>query len=406
MRTPCMLAAATATFLFALPARAHIQMQSPTARYKQDNNGLKDAPCGSGVATNAITPLVPGQSLTVTWKESISHAGHFRIALAAKESDFTEPTSLDIPSSLPDWDLADGIQDKTGTQTYNQVVKIPDKECPACVLQLLQIMSTGTDGTNTGPFSGVYHACADVSILASNAGDAGATADASAGTDALKLDARRSTDALSSAGGAMGSGGASGNGGDMGVGGTAGEAGNGGQEGTGGATGSGGNAGSGGVSPMGGNGSGGTSSSSTGGHGAGSGGEGGKGGKGGEGGTTADYGGSAGTASGGAAATGGHANTGGTGGTSNQASDNAAASGCSCRVGSQPRRPRDGLGVVAAAFAGLLLVRIRGRMGRRRRSASRREATVGMPSDDRAARGTARMPPTDPGGPGGPCPRR
>jgi hypothetical protein len=203
---------ATLSLLFALPAWAHIQLQSPTARYKQDNNGLKDGPCGSGTASNVVTPLVPGQNLTVTWKESVGHAGHFRIALSAKASDFTTPSNLDVPTTLPDWDLADGIQDKTGTQTYNQVVKIPDEECPACILQLIQVMSGGTDGTNTGTFNGNYFACADVSILASNAtADAGATGGSDARADALRVDGRPS-DASGAAGGSPGAGGTGGQG--------------------------------------------------------------------------------------------------------------------------------------------------------------------------------------------------
>ena len=160
-------------------AEAHIRLASPLPRYVQDDTGLKTGPCGSGTATGKVTPLVPGQILTVSWKESISHAGHFRIALSASVGDFTEPTDLSIPATPPAWDLADGIADKTGTQTYTQDVLIPNQECPACVLQLLQVISTGTDGTNTGPFSGVYHACADVSISTANA-DGGTKLDAAA----------------------------------------------------------------------------------------------------------------------------------------------------------------------------------------------------------------------------------
>jgi MYXO-CTERM domain-containing protein len=143
--------------------------------------------------------------LTVTWKESVSHAGHYRIALAASESEFVEPKDLGVPSTLPSWDLADGIQDKTGTQTYSQSVQIPQVECPTCVLQLLQVMSAGTDGTNTGSFSGVYHACADVSIV-TGAGDAGASPEVGApdmrrtdlaAPDTSTIDLRASPDGLS-----------------------------------------------------------------------------------------------------------------------------------------------------------------------------------------------------------------
>jgi hypothetical protein len=246
-------------------ARAHIQLTSPQPRYVQDNNGLKTAPCGSGSRTGAVTKLSPGQTLTVTWKESVSHAGHYRIALAASESEFVEPKDLSVPSTLPSWDLADGIQDKTGTQTYSQSVQIPQVECPTCVLQLIQVMSAGTDGTNTGSFSGVYHACADVSI-ATGAGDAGASPDVGppdtrrpdlAAPDTSTIDLRASPDGLStndglsvSTGGAGGSGTGGNtvttmaNGGGSGAGEAAGgKASSGGSSGAGGSSGSGGSAG-------------------------------------------------------------------------------------------------------------------------------------------------------------------
>jgi len=243
MRTVFFVATLLPCLVTASLAEAHIQLMSPTARYIQDDNGLKAAPCGSGTKTGTITPLVPGQTLTVTWKESVSHAGHFRIALSANQSDFVEPTSLAIPTTLPSWDLADGIQDKTGNQTYDQTVQIPNVECPACVLQVIQVMSTGTDGTNTGPFSGVYHACADLNISTGN-GDGGTARDAVVVADARPDVATRDNaddhavarDTAQPSGGTMGMGG---NGsGDIGVGGSA--------AGTGGSTGNGGSKGSGG----------------------------------------------------------------------------------------------------------------------------------------------------------------
>ena len=224
-------------------ALAHIELQSPTARFVQDSNGLKTAPCGSGMKTGTVTPLVAGQTLVVSWKESVSHSGHYRIALSAHDSDFVEPTSLDIPTTLPAWDLADGIPDKTGTQNYMQSVQVPSTPCAACVLQLLQVMGAGTDGTNSGPFSGVYHACADVAISAGGP-------DAATGPDAA-MDSKAAPDLSggradsssggSDAGGAGGVAGAAGVGGSMSGGGAAGAGGTGGGAGSGGASATGGN---------------------------------------------------------------------------------------------------------------------------------------------------------------------
>ena len=342
MRPPFFVAALFPCLVSARLAEAHIRLTSPTARYVQDDNGLKTGPCGSGTATGTVTPLVPGQTLTVTWKESVSHAGHYRIALSANASDFTEPTSLAIPTTLPSWDLADGIQDKTGTQTYSQAVQIPSTECPACVLQLLQIMSAGTDGTNTGTFSGVYHACADVKISSTN-GDAGTARDGATVAD-MRLDVglQDSPDGNgvhtdTAAGGATGTGG-SGSGGN-GIGGSmsgaggamsAGGSGTGGSSvGAGGAT-SKGSEGSGGTA----GGNGGTFASATGGNGGSAGGSGGGGSAGGSAGHVASTGGSSGSGgatSGGIA--GNSAGSGGRGGPS-ETSPASSPSGCSCQLGS------------------------------------------------------------------------
>lgn len=169
----------TAALHLASPAVAHLQLTSPAARYVQNDSGLKTSPCGSGSATRTVTKLIPGQVLSVTWKESVPHGGHYRIALSAKESDFVAPTSLAVAEPRPAWVLADGIADQPGTRTYTETVKLPEQECPACVLQLIQVMSSGTDGTNSGSFSGVYYACADLAIAAAN-GDGGAVAEVAA----------------------------------------------------------------------------------------------------------------------------------------------------------------------------------------------------------------------------------
>ena len=190
-------------------ALAHIELQSPTARFVQDSNGVK---------TGMVTPLVAGQTVIVRWKESVSHSGHYRIALSAHESDFVEPTSLTVPTTLPAWDLADGIPDKTGTQDYMQTVQIPSLPCAACVLQLLQVMGAGADGTNSGPFSGVYHACADVAISAGGP-DAATGADAAADSSTAPDLHEGKADASGGASGAGGTRGGAAVGGDMGSGG-------------------------------------------------------------------------------------------------------------------------------------------------------------------------------------------
>lgn len=259
------LALAAACLLQAGAARAHIELISPPDRFT--NNSLSPGPCGSGMRSNKPpTKLVPGQTLTVSWKEVVGHAGHYRIALSARESDFTDPTSMTIPNPSPSWVLLDGIQDKTGTQTYSQAVQIPDKECPTCVLQVIQVASGGNDGTNTGSLFAIYHACADVSITG-GAADGGLPQDALGIPDAARGDAHAAMGgATGGAAGQGGSGGASASNGGS-TGGTGGAAGHeAGSSGSGGASRATGGQGEGGSVSSGSSSSGSTSASGSGGH--------------------------------------------------------------------------------------------------------------------------------------------
>lgn len=251
MRPLALASLAVATFAFAAlcpgTAAAHLRLDAPTARFSYSANGIKTGPCATGTRTNMVTTFRPGETVVVKWTETVGHAGHYRIALSANESDFVAPTSLTVPMTKPAWVLVDGIADKAGTNVaYEQSITLPAQECPSCVLQVIQVMGTGTDGstTNKGNFDGNYFVCADLRIV--EGGGAGGAGGGGAG-------------GRSGAGG----GGATGTGGRTGMGGRGGSAGSGtGGAGTGGATGSGGTpAGSGGTV----GGSGGATSSGTGG---------------------------------------------------------------------------------------------------------------------------------------------
>ncbi len=189
---------------------AHLQLMAPPARFVYTANGIKTSPCGSGTRTNTVTPYRPGDIVPVTWKETVGHGGHFRIALSATESDFVAPTNLAIPATKPTWVLLDGIMDKTGTMNYTEMVTLPNQECPACVLQVIQVMS-GTDGGNTGTFSGNYFTCADLRITASATGTGGAGG--STGSGGRGGGGTTGTGGRGATGGATGSGGATSTGG-------------------------------------------------------------------------------------------------------------------------------------------------------------------------------------------------
>ncbi len=154
------LSIALATLLASPPARAHVRLVSPTSRYVDE---MKSAPCGrlGGTRSANVTTFRPGQTVTVVFDEIIDHPGYFRIAFDPSGdgalapptwngSDWANPPGVSV--------LADRIAD--GIATHGQVsVVLPDLECAACTLQLIQVM------TDKPPYDGVddfYFQCADL----------------------------------------------------------------------------------------------------------------------------------------------------------------------------------------------------------------------------------------------------
>lgn len=168
--------------LVAVPsaASAHITLTSPKPRTAEQ----KEGPCGeagSKRGTN-VTRFASGEKITVTWKETVPHPGHFRISFDAEgQSGFVDPKTATEMNSAPTV-LVDDIADKTGTQTYSQEVTLPDVECENCTLQLIQLM---TDKPPYGDGNDLYYQCADIALSrsATPAADAGSSS-GSSGTPA------------------------------------------------------------------------------------------------------------------------------------------------------------------------------------------------------------------------------
>src|SRR5690349_15823410 len=63
-------------------ADAHIHLTNPLSRTDLPTGDQKEQHCGvlNGTRTDRVTTYQPGQTITVTWQETINHPGHFRIA--------------------------------------------------------------------------------------------------------------------------------------------------------------------------------------------------------------------------------------------------------------------------------------------------------------------------------------
>src|SRR5437867_12206756 len=158
-------------------AHAHFILVTPDSWMSQDSSGFPEklGPCGDeggGTPTGNVTAFHPGQTISVTINEVITHPGHYRVALAVDNRSELPPEPMVTPKagdpcasaaiqSAPTFPiLADNVlphtQSFAGPQTF--VVTLPnDVTCTKCTLQVLEFMSSH-------PAPCFYHHCADISI--------------------------------------------------------------------------------------------------------------------------------------------------------------------------------------------------------------------------------------------------
>jgi hypothetical protein len=198
----------------ALPALAHISLEEAgTHKSRYGDAELKSGPCGKagGVArgTNIYT-YAPGQKITVSLIETITHPSYFRFAFDNDGDDaFIEPASIlpidpnrkcpdgpgdhcgmsdfyNSPAVLPNMDNLNPHITAAAAMRYTWEVTLPDVECNSCTLQVIQVMQ---DDLAHGPYDptpgvgveDIYHQCIDI-VLKRSAGDAGTDGSSDAGT--------------------------------------------------------------------------------------------------------------------------------------------------------------------------------------------------------------------------------
>ncbi len=204
--TVVLLAPATANahFYIDYPDASIYPGPSPAPWWNQDSLGSpqKLGPCGDeddgtnagGGPTGVVTPFAPGETVTLQWTEVISHAGWFRIALAADRNSFVDPpiqvdsngnsadAGIEEPPVLPV--LADGVYRHAigGLKTWPPyTITLPTTPCAKCTIQIIQVMldhhsNLGNlpDGA-PNPDGFLYHHCMDISIGATDGGGSGSS---------------------------------------------------------------------------------------------------------------------------------------------------------------------------------------------------------------------------------------
>jgi hypothetical protein len=144
-----------------------------------------------------VTTYRPGETITVTWMETIHHTGWYRISFQPNGDVFEIPPASNGPagngtaSNYPTENLTGMTDPVTGSiiladripdGTLSMQVTLPDMECNNCTLQFIQVMTDKPPYTTDAASDDIYFNCADLT-LANNAPDAGMVTTPDAGMD-------------------------------------------------------------------------------------------------------------------------------------------------------------------------------------------------------------------------------
>jgi hypothetical protein len=195
-----------ALLLVPVSAAAHIHLTAPQSRIDTlAGQDQKEQHCGvlNQARTTRVTTFKPGETITVTWMETINHPGWFRISFQPNGDVFRIPPASNgdavnnmgqtVASNMPTEDRT-GMTDETGAivlkdriadGTLSTTVTLPDMECNNCTLQFIQVMIDKMPYTTDAASDDIYFNCADITLSAGaampDAGGGGVDQDASNG---------------------------------------------------------------------------------------------------------------------------------------------------------------------------------------------------------------------------------
>lgn len=201
LRTFLSVGLSAGLFLIASGARAHTSLeQAGTHLSRYGDAEIKVGPCGraNGTRGTNVYTYAPGETITVTVKEYVSHSGYYRIAFDDDgDDDFADPASIEPENGRtctanPDdhCGAADYFNNATvlmdhlnphaqaifTTPTYTWEVTLPNVECDNCTLQIIQVMTENGKAPYNPSAPGendIYYTCID--LVLQGAGGTGAT---------------------------------------------------------------------------------------------------------------------------------------------------------------------------------------------------------------------------------------
>jgi len=198
-----------------LTAAAHIHLTTPLARTDSLDGDQKDEHCGviGQARTTRVTTYKPGQTVMISWLETVNHTGWYRIALQPNGDVFpipqpsNGPSGVGVPSTYPTLnqegttDAATGaiiLKDRIPDGMLMTQVTMPDIECNNCTLQFIQLMN---ETATYEPAEDIYFNCADI-VLANGAPGAPDAGPGAGDTDAGTGGTSATTGGCSTGGGA------------------------------------------------------------------------------------------------------------------------------------------------------------------------------------------------------------
>jgi uncharacterized protein (TIGR03382 family) len=190
-------------------ASAHIHLTYPLSRTDEPaGNMQKSEHCGAAPGrTNRVSTFRPGETITVTWAETIGHPGWFRVAFQPNGETFgippvgntgcrypvVQPCENNAPGNFPSTAGQEGpdanngsivLKDMIADGMLSQSITFPNMECTNCTLQLTQVMTDKFPYTDDAASDDIYFNCADITL--SNTApmvDAGVPSDGGGGSN-------------------------------------------------------------------------------------------------------------------------------------------------------------------------------------------------------------------------------
>ncbi|WP_413290437.1 SCE4755 family polysaccharide monooxygenase-like protein [Bdellovibrio sp. HCB337] len=133
-------------------AQAHSRLKaSDVIKIRSTDPGVKIGPCGGFVRVAQPAVINGGQSITVTWEETIYHPGRFEFYFSTGgDQNFTLLKTIQ-----------NNQQGMPLPHQFSTTLNIPDVNCSACTFQMIQVMTENpANPTN-------YYSCADMQVKGS-----------------------------------------------------------------------------------------------------------------------------------------------------------------------------------------------------------------------------------------------